>query len=293
MPDRNIPRKNFLSLEPQWSGSKDSKFVILPVPYEKTTTYGKGTEAGPQAILKASHYVEYFDEELLLETFRVGIHTSSPLKTKRMPYDRVSNKIYQSVRAYLNLGKTVALLGGEHSITPSAVYAFKEKYVDFSVLQIDAHADLRDSFGGSKWNHACAMRRVIEVAPLVQVGIRSISREEHEFAKRVGQANKIYFAQSWSDRSIKGVISQLRNNVYVTIDVDGLDPSVIPSTGTPEPGGLSWYRLIKLLKEVSRKRRIVGFDVVELSPIKNLHAPDFAIAKLIYKLIGYVVTGKK
>ncbi|MFC1637691.1 agmatinase, partial [Candidatus Margulisiibacteriota bacterium] len=182
--------------------------------------------------------------------------------------------------------KVPVILGGEHSITPLAVKAFSEHFKDLSVLQLDAHADLRDSYLGRKDNHACVMRRVLEICPVVQAGIRNISTEGWEFAQKSGQIKKIHWAEHLE--AVEQITSQLSENVYITFDVDAFDPAIMPSTGTPEPGGLLWYEALDILKAVCRQKNVVGFDVVELAPQKGLSAPDFLCAKLIYKVMGYI-----
>lgn len=269
-------------------GMEAALFFVLPVPYEATTTYGRGTSGGPRAIIDASKQVETFDEELLSATCAKGIFTAKPVKVWSGGFKRLGADIGKALDRPLKAGKIPVILGGEHSITPAVVSAFKGRVKDLSVLQIDAHADLRDSYEGNRDNHACAMRRVLEIAPLVQTGIRNISEEEYDFAKRSGQIERIYFAHAWNEASIKKVISQLGASVYLTIDADCFDSSVMPSTGTPEPGGLSWSQVTAIVKEVSRSKRVVGFDLVELSPIKGLHAPDFLSAKLVYRIMGYI-----
>ncbi|MDI6732006.1 MAG: agmatinase [Candidatus Margulisbacteria bacterium] len=255
-----------------------AQFVILPVPFEKTTTYGKGTKKGPAAILAASQQIETFDEELLQETYKLaGIRVAKPVKVFGLK---------SLVVGLLNAGKTPVVLGGEHSITPLVVSAFAQKYQNLSVLQLDAHADLRDSYQGSKNSHACAMRRTLEICPVVQAGIRNIAKEEYNFAKSCGQLTKVHFAAKLAP--IKKILSQLSRHVYITIDVDVFDPSLVPATGTPEPGGLFWDQVLDILRAVCAKKKVVGFDVVELAPIKGLPASDFTAAKLIYRLMGYL-----
>ncbi|MBI5079007.1 agmatinase, partial [Candidatus Saganbacteria bacterium] len=249
----------FLEIEPELYGYQKSKFVVIPCPHEASTTYGKGTARGPAAILRASQEVEWFDEELGYETYlKGGVYTLKPLAVGRLP---------SAVKKILTEGKIPVVLGGEHSITPFAVKAAAEKYRDLSVLQFDAHADLRDSYEGSKNNHACALRRVLEICPAVQVGIRSISAQEWEWARKTGQINKIHRAEKLE--IAEKIDNQLTKDVYLTIDVDVFDPSIIPSTGTPEPGGLFWYEVLDLLKAVCAAKNVVGWDVVELSPCSN------------------------
>lgn len=250
----------------------------MPCPHEATTSYGKGTRNGPAAILKASQAVEWFDEELGYEPYHKGwVYTDKPV--------RVAN-LESRVTGLLNENKIPIILGGEHSLTPVAVKACAKKHKQLSVLQLDAHADLRDTYEGKKDSHACAMRRVLEICPAVQVGIRSISIEEWEWAKKTGQIDKIHFARKLE--LVDKIENQLHKDVYITIDVDVFDPSLVPATGTPEPGGLFWYEVLDILKGVCATKNIVGFDVVELAPRKDDIASDFTIAKLIYKVLGFI-----
>ncbi len=271
-------RIQFLELKPNEVDYDEARFVVVPVPYEATTTYGKGTKKGPAAILAASQHVENFDEELWYEPCeKAGVFTGRPVSVAGL---------LSPVASLLEDGKVPVILGGEHSITPLLVRACAEKYKDLSVLQFDAHADLRDTYHGAKDNHACVMRRVLEICPAVQVGIRSISRESYEFAKKTGQLKKIHWAEHLE--APEQITAQLSNNVYISFDVDAFDPAIMPSTGTPEPGGLLWYEALDILKAVCRQKNVVGFDVMELSPQKGNIAPDFMIAKLIYKIMGFI-----
>ena len=284
-------RENFLGLPEHHSNEKDSRFVVLPIPYEQTTTYIKGTRHGPQAIIGASQQVELYDEELGSEAYTTGIFTAQSLDLDTQP-DDAHEDIYQSVSEILKRGKTPVALGGEHTLTAGAVKAFAKKYQDLSVLQLDAHADLRDEYLGSKWNHACTTRRLLENAPVVQAGIRSLSKEEADFIKenhvKVFYAHDVIKKQPWEE-----IISNLSENVYLTIDLDVFDSGLMPSVGTPEPGGLRWYDVLGLIRSVARKRKIVGYDVVELCPQPGNIAPDFLAAKLIYKVISYITTSGK
>ncbi|MFC1496390.1 agmatinase [Candidatus Margulisiibacteriota bacterium] len=270
--------KGFLSPDPKFAKYKTSRFVVIPCPHEKTVCYGKGTKNGPKAIIDASAQVEVYDEELHHNTLkRVGIHTTKVTSPATLTKETL--KVFKA-------NKIPIILGGEHSISLHAVKAARSIYPTLSVLHFDAHADLRDTFQGKKDSHACAARRMIEICPVVHVGIRNISEEETTFADEKDQTRKIH----WADKPInpQAIISQLRDTVYLSFDVDVLDPSIMPSTGTPEPGGLLWKETLDILREVCKQRRIVGADFVELAPIKGLHAPDFTIAKLIYRLIGYL-----
>jgi agmatinase len=268
----------FLELEPEYAQYKTSKFIVIPCPHEVSVSYGAGTKKGPQAILDASFYVENFDEELKQETYRkTGIHTSKPVQLKKLP---------NTIEKILKDKKLPIILGGEHSLSIEAVQAVKEHYPRLSVLQFDAHADLRDEYHGDKKSHACAMRRILEICPVVQVGIRNLSEEEYLFAQKTGQIEKIHFAEHLD--VAEKVVSQLHEHVYITFDVDAFDSSVMPSTGTPEPGGFFWYEVLDILREVCRSKKVVAADFVELSPIKGFSAPDFTVAKLIYRLMGYL-----
>ncbi len=281
---------NFLGLEKPYSDWDRAKFVVLPVPYEYTTSYVKGTKKGPKAIIEASKHLERFDEEIGFKACKkAGIYTENTLKLNGLSEGAVQDLVGKSTGKILQTKKIPILLGGEHSISIASVKACKKIYNNLSVLQIDAHGDLRNSYKGTKYSHACVMRRILEICPAVQVGIRNISEEEYLFAKRTGQLKKIHFASKFNRASIKKILKQLSKDVYVTIDIDGLDPSIVPATGTPEPGGLGWYQVLDLLKAVAKEKKVVGFDLVELSPVKGLHAADFIAAKLTYKMIGYIV----
>jgi agmatinase len=255
-----------------------SRFIVVPCPHEATTSYGKGTKKGPAAILRASRQLELFDEELgYVPCYESPVHTLKPLPVTRLPL---------TIKKIIDDKKVPIILGGEHSITPVIVKAIAEQYKNLSVLQLDAHADLRDTYRGRKDSHGCAMRRVIELCPVVQAGIRSISMEEWDWARKTGQINRIHWAEKLelADK----IEEQLSKNVYLSIDVDVFDPSVIPATGTPEPGGMFWYEMLDLLKGVCTTKNIVGFDVVELSPRPGDIASDFTVAKLIYKIMGFM-----
>lgn len=258
-------------------------FSLVPCPHEATTSYGHGTKKGPAAILRALREVELFDEELGYEPCRQGSY--------RIEKPVAITGLELRVAGCLNKNEIPVILGGEHSLTPHAVKACQAQYHGLSVLQLDAHADLRDSYRGSKQSHACALRRVLEICPAVQVGIRSLSLEEWEWAKKTGQLKKIHFAEKLE--IVDKIEDQLNRDVYITIDVDAFDPAVIPATGTPEPGGMFWYEVLDVLKGVCAAKNVVGFDVVELSPRKGDIASDFTAAKLVYKLMGYISADKK
>ena len=289
--DKSIFRpRNFLSLPREFSELESSEFVILPVPYEGSTTYRAGTREGPQAIIGASQEVETFDEELKKEAFKAGIHTLEEMEITRGGPEKMVERVYQKAKELVDMNKRVVLLGGEHTISIGVVKALSEVYEKLSVLQLDAHADLRDSYQESKYSHACTMRRIGEIAPSVGLGIRNLSSEEQEFVEE--KKIDLFFAKDltenagWADQ----VLSKLSENVYLTMDLDFLDPSIMPSVGTPEPGGLLWNETLDFLKKAVGSKNIVGFDCVELCPIPGLVAPDFLAAKLIYKMMGYMVS---
>jgi len=268
---------NFLGLNEQNYGA--AKVVIFPVPYSSTTYWKAGTKDGPQAIIEASRHVELYDIETKKDASKQGIFTLELLEPSKNSPEETVARIKNVMDKLLQDGKFPMMLGGEHSITLGAIQAFKEKFDDFSVLQIDAHSDLRDEFEGTKFHHACVMKRAKDLGiSITQVGIRSVSEGE--------KLESAFFAP---DLPVEKIISTLKEKVYLTFDLDALDPSIMPATGTPEPGGLGWYETLNLIKEVARKRKIIGADVVELDPIPGLSAPDFLAAKLVYKIINYII----
>jgi len=284
---RNLShRNNFMGIRRAKFG--DARVVVLPVPYEGTVTYGAGTRNGPQAIIAASKHVELYDDELDCEPYAWGIHTLPEMEAGNRNPDEMFQSIREMGKRLAASDKLIIILGGEHSITPGMVAAFAEVYNPISVLQLDAHADLRDEYGGTRYSHACSMRRVLEHCPAVQVGIRSLSRPEMRLIQREGLP--VFFMRDMRARTdwMDDAIERLAENVYVTIDLDVFDPSIMPSIGTPEPGGLLWDEVLDFLKTLVQKRRIVAFDVVELSPQPGNSAPDFLAAKLVYKLMGYI-----
>ncbi|MEK7824487.1 MAG: agmatinase [Candidatus Eisenbacteria bacterium] len=276
---------NFGGLDEEFSALAGARAVVLPVPYDLTTTYQGGTRSGPRAILAASRNMELWDEEIGA-IYRAGIHTLPELEPTAEGPGAMVARVEQAVAWILEQGKLPAILGGEHSITAGAVRATARRFPALSVLQIDAHADLRDTYLGSPHSHACVMRRVREMVPAASVGIRSLSEEEVRHLER-------HPAAIWSVRQFRAlqgrwepILSALTGEVFVTFDLDGLDPSALPATGTPEPGGLDWYEAVDLLRAVSERARIVGFDVVELAPLPGQVASDFLAARLVYRLIG-------
>ena len=268
-------------------GFEESRAVILPVPVDRTTSYVPGTRNGPREILQASSHMELWDEELGVETFRAGIYT---LPEMELPFGELAPLIAEIRRVSGEIfahDKFLVTLGGEHSITPPLVAAAVERHPGLTVLQIDAHADLRDTYMGTPYNHACAMRRTLEYAPVTQVGIRSMSSEEAEAIPRLNTTIFYDATMRRDPRWIDRVIDTLGGRVYITIDVDGLDPAIMPATGTPEPGGLTWYEALALIRTTIERRTVVGADIVELSPLPGLTAPNFLCARLVYKILTY------
>lgn len=286
MPTKIPP--GFGGLPAEFRNPKTAQIAVLPVPYDKTSTWKKGADKGPSALIVASANMELFDIPMQSEVYRRGIHTLPPIKHAGSP-EKLAHKVQKMMGRLWDDGKFPVLLGGEHSVSIGAFRAAAEKFGDsLSILQIDAHADTREEYHGSTCNHACVMARARELCPITQIGIRAIDVEE--FGRLDPQ--RVFFAhdiagcsdQWWMDRAVE----LQRENVYVTIDLDGFDPSLIPATGTPEPGGLSWNEVNTLLEKLVTKRKVVGFDVVELLPKKELWASDFIAAKLVYRFLSMV-----
>jgi agmatinase len=272
---------------PTRSSFDDATVVILPVPVDRTTSYVGGTRNGPHEILQASSHMELWDEEMRADVHGIGLFTLPEMELPFGEMEAVIDEIERVAYEVIGRDKFLVTLGGEHSITPPLVSAAARKYPGMSLLQIDAHADMRDSYMGTVHNHACAMRRSLHYARLTQVGIRSLSTEEAEILPKLNTT--VFYDVSmrndpdWIDK----IVETLAADVYISIDVDGLDPAIMPATGTPEPGGLSWIEITSLLRAVAERRRVVSADVVELSPIPGMVAPSFLCAKLIYKLLTY------
>ncbi len=277
----------FGGLEPPASEFENSKVLIWPVPYEKTVTYGSGTGEGPAAIIDASRHMELYDEELGAETAKIGIHTLPAFSADLEP-EKMMPALQREAHRLLKTRKFLCILGGEHSISAPVVRAFCEEFPNLSVLQIDAHADLRDSYDGTPCSHASTMRRILEVCPAVQVGIRSLSAEEACAIPRL--PTRVFYAKDIAGRMdwIDSAVNALTEDVYLTVDVDGFDPSLVPSTGTPEPGGLTWNEVLGLIRVLALKRNVVGMDLVELCGSPAGNASSFLSAKLIYKTLGYI-----
>ena len=291
--------QTFLDTPPEEHVYENARFVVIPVPYDGSTSFRGGARYGPAAIIDASRHLEDYDIELGRDPSEAGIYTLPELVPNVSGPKRVIEQVCHETARVVADGKIPALLGGEHTITVGGVRACAERYADLSVLYLDAHADLRDSFMGSRWGHASAARRVSEICPLVAVGVRSISAEELEFAQDARNAERValHFWQQPPDADalagapIDAIMAQLSPNVYISIDLDALDPSIMSAVGTPEPGGMGWWDAIGLLRAVSQRRRIVGFDIVELSPEEGPVACSSTAARLAYKLMGYAQGG--
>lgn len=289
--ERYAPYQEFLGLPEELKPRRAPKAAILPIPYDLTTSYQPGARRGPIAILEASTHLETFDEELGRETWEeIGIETLPAVVPDTAGPAATLERIERVAREVVSGGRFLVGLGGEHSVTAPLVRAARSRHPRLGVLQLDAHADLRDTFEGSPHNHACVMHRVLdEGIPIGAVGIRSLTSEERELIRARGICT-VFAPEAVGDPVaswVPRVVAALPEEVYVTVDLDAFDPAVMPSTGTPEPGGLDWYRALAVLREVARHRRIVGFDVVELAPIPGNVAPDFLAAKLAYRLLGY------
>ncbi|MFK7760258.1 MAG: agmatinase [Phycisphaerales bacterium] len=285
---------NFLNIADEYSGQDTSAVHIIPVPYDQTSTYRKGADRGPQAIINASAQVEWFDIQTATEPHLQGIHTQPPIVCQHPDPVHLASIVEQRVAQVLTNGKLPVVLGGEHSVSIGAIQAAckhaQRSANQITIVQLDAHSDTRESYQGSTHNHACVMARARELAPILQVGIRSLDKSEREPM----DLDRVYFAHDilnssdlgWMDR----VVDQCAADVYLTIDLDVFDPSVIPATGTPEPGGLDWMTINTLIHTIARKRNIIAFDVVELCPHEAHHASDFSAAKLVFRTIAEIHT---
>lgn len=262
----------------------ESGIIIVPVPYDETSTWMKGADKGPEAILEASVNLEFYDIETSSEAHLKGINTIDPILEKETP-GKLVKAVYEKIASLLAESKYPVIIGGNHSVSIGSIKAFSEYYKNLSVLQLDAHADLRQTYEGSEFNHACAMARARECSPVVQVGIRSMSAEELPYVQR---DRMFYSHELFYDKSLyQKALDKLTENVYITIDLDVFDPSIMPSTGTPEPGGPEYFELMHFLRDVIKNRNVVGFDVVELCPSAINKSPDFIAAKIIYQLLSY------
>lgn len=276
--------RTFAGIDNEYSSFENADILLQSIPYDGTSTWGKGADKGFGAFMEAAENMELYDIETRFEVYKNGIHVL-PALTEASSAEAVYKAVKNNTKHLLESNKLLTFLGGEHSISIGIIEEYSKVYPNLTVLQLDAHADLRERYMGSKYNHACAMHSAAKNTNLIQVGIRSMDTCELEYLN----TSKCYFAhdihaeKTWSDASIE----QMSDNVYLTIDLDVFDPSVMPSTGTPEPGGLDWYTVTNYLKKVFQKKNVVGFDIVEFAPIANLKAPDFLVAKLYYKLLSY------
>ncbi|MGD8500160.1 MAG: agmatinase [Phycisphaerales bacterium] len=277
-------RLNYGALPEEYSSRDNAAIVIIPVAYDGTSTWNRGSANGPEAIIEASANMELYDIETDSEVYKKGIFTDTSVEDLSLPEDVVET-VTNMVQHHIERSKFVVVVGGEHSVSIGSIKAHAACYEDVTVLQLDAHSDLRDEYNRSKYNHACVMARAKELCPIVQVGIRSMDYSEKQFMNE----NNTFFAKDIYNKNgwIENVISRLSEKVYITIDLDVFDPSIMPATGTPEPGGLLWYDVLQLLRPVFKKRGVVGFDVTELCPDPRNKAPDFLAAKLIYKLLSH------
>jgi agmatinase len=286
---KNLYPWNFLALSEALSDYKTARAVVFPVPYEATVSYGGGARGGPQAIIAASRQVETYDRDFQAEPCSLGIATLGELEQVSSGPEAMMHKIEEAAGEILSDGKFLLSLGGEHSISPPLVKAHKARFPDLSVLHFDAHTDLRPEYQGTKYSHACALSRIWEICDFVSVGVRSFCGSENEL-KALSESRLLGARELHSDPyQLSNILSQLTDDVYITFDLDGFDPSVMPAVGTPEPGGLLWDETLEMIKTVAMIKNIVGADIVELAPIPGLSYPDFAAARLAYKIISYAL----
>ncbi|MAM18871.1 MAG: agmatinase [Bacteroidota bacterium] len=277
-----MSRKNYAGIPDKYARLDEAKVVLIPVPYDGTSTWQKGADKGPDAFLDASENMELYDIETRSEVYKKGVYLAPPVTEDASP-EKMVEAVYKTTKNYIKQEKFVTLFGGEHSISIGSIRAFNESFEDLTVVQIDAHADLRPEYEGSKCNHACAVYEASKETNLIQVGIRSMDVSETEHMDE----NQVYFAHDLYEDWMDDAIGQMTPNVFLTIDLDAFDPSIMPSTGTPEPGGLFWYETLDFLRMIFKKKNVVGFDIVELCPNKEEKSSDFLAAKLYYKMLSY------
>ncbi|WP_026914003.1 agmatinase [Christiangramia portivictoriae] len=277
-----MSKKNYAGIPDKYARIDEAKVVLIPVPYDGTSTWQKGADKGPDAFLDASENMELYDIETNTEVYKKGIYLAPPVTEDSSP-EKMVEAVYKTTKNYIKQEKFVTLFGGEHSVSIGSIKAFNESFSDLTVVQLDAHADLRPEYEGSTCNHACALHEASKNTNLIQIGIRSmdISEKEHMDENQVYFAHDLY--EDWQDDAI----GQMTPNVFITIDLDAFDPSIMPSTGTPEPGGLFWYETLEFLKTTFKKKNVVGFDIVELCPDQKEKSSDFLAAKLYYKMLSY------
>lgn len=276
--------KNFAGIEDQYSALETADVLLQSIPYDGTSTWGKGANNGFSAFLEAAENMELYDIETDSEVFKRGVHILPEISEKSSP-EAVFNTVYQSTKRLLSSNKFLTFFGGEHSISIGLIKAFYEKYPDITILQLDAHADLRPEYDGTPFNHACAVHEASKHTNLIQVGVRSMDVSEKQFLnpEKCFFAEEILNSKEWIEESI----SLMTDKVYITLDLDVFDPSIMPATGTPEPGGLNWTTTINYLRKVFEQKNVIGFDIVELAPIEGLKAPNFLATKLYYKMLSY------
>jgi len=276
---------NYAGIPDEYAQLNSSKIVLIPVPYDGTSTWGKGADKGPEAFLEASANMEIYDIETDSEVYKNGVFLADPVNEKSSP-EAMVEAVHKKASEYIKMGKFVTLFGGEHSVSIGSIRAFKENFDNLTVLQFDAHADLRPEYEESKCNHACAVHEAQHTTNLVQIGIRSMDTVEKPFLKKENCffAHQIFADPDWMNKAL----SRITDNVFITIDLDVFDSSIMPSTGTPEPGGLNWYQVIDFIKMVIKNKNVVGFDIMELCPNDINRGPDFLAAKLYYKILSYV-----
>ncbi|MCH4822123.1 agmatinase [Gramella lutea] len=277
-----MSKKNYAGIPDKYARIDEAKVVLIPVPYDGTSTWQKGADKGPDAFLDASENMELYDIETRSEVYKKGIYLAPPVTENSSP-EKMVEAVYKTTKNYIKQEKFVTLFGGEHSVSIGSIRAFNESFEDLTVVQLDAHADLRPEYEGSKCNHACAMHEASKTTNLLQVGIRSMDISENDHMDE----NQVYFAHDLYDDWQDDAIGQMTPNVFITIDLDAFDPSIMPSTGTPEPGGLFWYETLEFLKMMFKKKNVVGFDIVELCPNDKEKSSDFLAAKLYYKMLSY------
>ncbi|MBK7233256.1 MAG: agmatinase [Saprospiraceae bacterium] len=286
-----LSTKTYAGIPPELAKKNNAEVILTSIPYDGTSTWGKGADIGFKAFLFASENMELYDIETNSEPYQHGVFLEKELDIKKDSPEEMTKKVYKKTKDLLKTDKLLTFFGGEHSVSIGILRAYKEKYPDLTVLQIDAHADLRQEYHGSKYNHACAVAEAQRDCNLIQVGIRSMDISE----KKYMEPSKVYFAHNimdndyWMEESIK----KMSDHVYVTFDLDAFDSSIMPSTGTPEPGGMEWYQTLQYLRMVFSRKKIVGFDIVELAPNPSNPAPDFLTAKLYYKMLAYYFDKKK
>lgn len=287
----------FGGIPDKYSTWEDASFAIIPFPVDLTASYVSGSRNGPRAILDASQHMELFDEETKLAPYREGIFTAADVARDAEGAEATLGEVEKRVSATIKAGKFPILLGGEHTGTIGAVNALRKRHEDLTVIYFDAHADLRDEYLGSKLNHACVARRIVEAGVnLIQVGIRSMSEEEDRFLRKTEEV-KIFYAGEVRDNLAevtKGIVGNLKGNVYISIDLDVFDPGIMPAVGTPEPGGLTWYDAIDILRDVMQSGcTVVGCDIMELAPIAGIVAPEYMAARLAYRLMGWILAERE